>query len=61
MKFLSSSSLTGKNLPSVTTAAFLEGFRRRGKADILTMCQNCDHVSKLVPMRLGTRGLREPL
>lgn len=40
MKFPSSSSLTGKNLPSVTTAAFLEGFRRRGKADILTMCQN---------------------
>lgn len=49
MKFVSSSRLTGKNLLSVTTFAFLQGFRRLGKASALAVCQNCG-------MRPGSRG-----
>lgn len=50
MKFVSSSRLTGKNLlPSYITFAFLQGFRRLGKANALAVCQNCG-------MRPGSRG-----
>lgn len=54
MKFMLNSRLMGKNLLSITTFTFLQGFRRLGKANVLTMCQNCG-------MRSGTRGNQELL
>lgn len=52
-KFMSNSKLPGDNLLSVTTPASLEGFRKLGKAGILTVCQNCG-------MRLGQEDIRSP-